>query len=99
MRRAIAYCHRSRSILIHTKLLALRLYHGYEIKYIYRPVVPGDARGAIVPPNFGRSVNPIQTKGGRLCPPNITGTPGFSNLPTAENYTYLLQNEHLKTAQ
>ena len=25
------------------------------------------------------------TKGGRLCPPNSTGTPGFSDLPTALN--------------
>ena len=30
--------------------------------------------------DFGRSVNPISTKVGRLCPPNNTGTPGFSNL-------------------
>jgi hypothetical protein len=45
-----------------------------------RGVVP---RGAMKPPDFGRSVNPIPTKGGRLCPPNNTGTPGFSDLPTA----------------
>ena len=37
----------------------------------------------MAPPDFGRSVNPISTKGGRLCPPNNTGTPGFSDLPTA----------------
>ena len=44
-----------------------------------RPVVPGGAGGAMTPPQFGRSVNPISisTKGGRLCPPNNTGTPGF----------------------
>ena len=37
----------------------------------------------MAPPNFGRSVNPISTKrGGRLCPPNNTGTPEFSDLPT-----------------
>ena len=35
------------------------------------------------PPDFGRSVNPISTKGGRLCPSNNAGTPGFSDLPTA----------------
>ena len=36
------------------------------------------------PPVFGRSVNPISTKGGRLCPPDNTGhPPGFSDLPTA----------------
>ena len=28
-------------------------------------------------------INPISTKGGRLCPQNDTGTPGFSDLPTA----------------
>ena len=48
-----------------------------------RPVVPGGASGAMAPPHFGRSVNPISTKGGRLCPPNNTGTPRFSDLPTA----------------
>ena len=37
----------------------------------------------MVPPDFGRSVNPISTRGGRLCPPNNTGTPRFSDLPTA----------------
>ena len=29
------------------------------------------------PPDFGRSVNPISTMGGRLCPPNNTGTLDF----------------------
>jgi hypothetical protein len=48
-----------------------------------RPVVPGGAGGAMAPPNFGKSVNPISTKGGSLCPLNNTGTPGFSDLPTA----------------
>jgi hypothetical protein len=48
-----------------------------------RPVVPGGAGGAMAPPIFGRSVNPISTKGGRLCLPNNTGTPEFSDLPTA----------------
>jgi hypothetical protein len=40
----------------------------------------------VAPPNFGRSVNPNSTKGGRLCPPYNTGTPGFSDLPTALEY-------------
>ena len=48
-----------------------------------RPVVPGGAGGAMAPPDFGRSVNPITTSGGRLCPQNNTGTPGISDLPTA----------------
>ena len=50
-----------------------------------RGVVPGGAGGAIAPPDFGRSVNLISTKGGRLCPPNNTDTHGFSELPTALN--------------
>ena len=53
----------------------------------FGPVVlalsPGVAGGATASPDFGRSVDPISTKGGRLCPANNTGTPGFSDLPTA----------------
>ena len=49
----------------------------------YRGVVPRGAGGAMAPPDFGRLVNPISTKGDKLCPPNNTGTPGFSDLPTA----------------
>ena len=47
----------------------------------FRGVVPGGSGGAMTPPDFGRSVNPISTRKGRLCPPH-TGTPGFSDLPT-----------------
>ena len=46
-------------------------------------VIPGDAGGAMAPPDFVRSVNPISIRGGRLCPPNNTDTPGFSDLPMA----------------
>ena len=35
-----------------------------------RTVVPGGARGAMAPPDFGRSVDPISTRRGRLCPPH-----------------------------
>ena len=49
---------------------------------VSRPVVPRGAGGAMAPPDFGRSVNPISTKVGRLCPSNNTGTPGFSDLTT-----------------
>ena len=44
-----------------------------------RPVIPGGAGGAMTPPHFSRSNS---TKGGILCAPNHTGTPGFSDLPT-----------------
>ena len=46
--------------------------------YTPRPVISGDA-----PLDFGRSVNPISTRGGRLGTSNNTGTPGFSDLPGA----------------
>ena len=45
------------------------------------------------PPDFGRSLNPTSTKGGRLCPPNNAGTSGFSYLPTA-----LLIQVHVRAA-
>ena len=48
---------------------------------LFRGVVPG---GAMAPTDFGTSVNPISTReGGRLCPSNSAGTPGFSDLPMA----------------
>ena len=45
----------------------------------------------MAPPDFGRSVNPISTKGGRLYPPNNTGNPGFSDLPTALNWKVFIE--------
>ena len=50
---------------------------------LLRGVVSG---GTMAPPDFGRSVNPISTIKSRSCSPNNTGTPGFSDLPTALNY-------------
>ena len=52
----------------------------------YRGVIPGGVGGTIAPTDFGRSLNPISTRGDRLCLPNNTGTPGFSDLPTALDY-------------
>ena len=54
---------------------------------LLRGVVPRCAGSAMAPPDFSRSVNPISTSGCRLCSPNNTGIPGFSDLPTALNYT------------
>ena len=54
--------------------------HDLDEDTLSRPVVPVDAKA---PSQFGRSVNPISTKEGRLCPPNNTGTPKFSDFPTA----------------
>ena len=51
-----------------------------------RPVISGNAGVAMAPPDLGRSDNRISIRGGRLCPPNNTGTPGFSDRPTALNY-------------
>ena len=64
------------------------------LRHNRRPVVPGGAGGAMAHLHFGRSVNPISTKGCRLCPPNYTGIPGFSNLPTALNRKVCLTVHH-----
>ena len=37
----------------------------------------------MAPQDFGRSLNPIQPGGADCAHHNITGTPGFSNFPTA----------------
>ena len=47
-----------------------------EMHIICQGCCPGSAGGAMAPPDSGRSV-------GRLCPPNNTGTPSFSDLPKA----------------
>ena len=39
--------------------------------------------GAMAPPDFGRSVNPISTRGTDYVHLITTGSPGFSDLPTA----------------
>ena len=55
-----------------------------------RGVAPGGA-----PPDFGRSVNPISTRGDRLCPPNHYWHPQFSDLLMALRSNpedYLLSN-------
>ena len=43
--------------------------------HLGRGVARGGAEGARAPPEFGRSVNPIQTRGGRLCPPHYCQPP------------------------
>ena len=63
-----------------------------------RPVVSGGTGGPMTPPDFGRSFNPISTNGDRLCPPNNTGTPGFSDLPTALNETPELNERQEETS-
>ena len=47
-----------------------------------RGVVPGCAGGAMAPPDFGRSVNPISTRGTNYAHLITTDTPGFSDLST-----------------
>ena len=48
----------------------------------YRGDIPWGSGGVMAPQDFGRPVNPVSTRGGRLCLPNYTGTPRFSDLPT-----------------
>ena len=53
----------------------------------YRAVISGGAGGALATPEFISSVNPIPTRGGRLCPPHYC-TPGFENLMTSLQQTW-----------
>ena len=41
----------------------------------YRAVVSRGAGGALASPEFRSSVNPIPTRGGRLCPPDYCQHP------------------------
>ena len=54
-----------------------------EATFKSRNVVPGGGGGAMAPPDFGRSVNPISFRGTYYAHLITTGTPGFSDLPTA----------------
>ena len=78
------------------KLLQLKLIHLFvrevllvkqleieETKTTYRAVFSRGAEGALAPPEFGSSVNPIPTKGGTLCLSITASTPGLQNLTTA----------------
>ena len=58
-------------------------------------VVPG---GAMAPPDVARSVkvNHISTRPRILSPPKNTGTPAFSDLPTALGKTYLMRKRARK---
>ena len=53
-----------------------------EMASFVRLVVPGGAGDAMAPTDQ-LTLSQVSTKGGRLCPPNNTGTPGISDLPTA----------------
>ena len=59
------------------------MYLSNGVIWTLRGVVLGGAGGAKAPPDFGRSVNPISTRGTDYAHLNTTGTPGFSDLPTA----------------
>ena len=56
-----------------------------------RPVVPGGARGAMAPPDFGRPVNPISTRRERLYPSYYYWHPQIfrpSYGPVIANFTF-----------
>ena len=48
----------------------------------------GGPGGPLVPPIFGRSVNPIPTGEGRLYPLITTGTPNVFHLPASLYYIF-----------
>ena len=47
-----------------------------------RGVARGGAEGALAPPEFGRSVNPIQTRGADYTPHTTASPSGFKKLST-----------------
>ena len=52
--------------------------------YKFRPVASGGAGGALGPPVFGQTINPISTRGGAdYAHHSNTSTPRFSDLATA----------------
>ena len=60
--------------------------------YRLRGVDPGGARGAMAPPDFVRSVNPISTRGDRLCPPNYYWHPRIFRPSDGPGLYYLGMN-------
>ena len=59
--------------------LTIDVYHHFLICYVhYRPVLPGGASNAMAPLGGADYVHQI-----------TTGTPGFSDLPTALHYKYV----------
>ena len=55
----------------------------------------GAGGGALAPPIFGRSANPILTRGDTLSPPSTTSPPGISDLATALVSVVTILNLHL----
>ena len=53
-------------------------------------VINGSVGGVVPGTPRCRTVDPSLTSEGRLCPPDNTGTPGFSDLPTALNSISML---------
>ena len=54
----------------------------------------GGAGDALAPLDFDRFINPISIKRGILCPPNNTGTSGFSDLLTVLKYQFSHADEN-----
>ena len=53
-----------------------------KIYLVDRGVARGGAEGALAPPEFGRSVNPIQTRGADYTPHTTASPSGFKKLST-----------------
>ena len=51
-------------------MATIRIQNIYFSSMMFRAVVSRGAGVALAPPEFGSSVDPIPTRGGRLCPPH-----------------------------
>ena len=71
----------------------------YEQTILYRAVVSGGAGGALAPPEFGSSVNPIPTREAHYAHPITASTPRFQNLSTAlrlrSSGKFLIRMKHM----
>ena len=62
-----------------------------KLIWFYIQCRPGGCRGCHDTPRFWQ-ISHSYLNQSRLCPPNNTGTPGFSDLPMPLTYTYFLPN-------
>ena len=59
-----------------------------------RGVNRGRGQGGQSPPEFGRSVNPIQTRGADYAPHTTASPPGFKKLSTPLHYNARIAHHH-----
>ena len=80
---SVTYFKRLETFFLLNQIFMLRRKTEHSISTLMQGCRPRGCRGC----QFWQISLPYLNQGGRLCPPNNTGTPGFSDLPTSLNYT------------